>query len=348
MSGAAERGPGVAEIPDVFTGPSNGVLASIGGKPRQPYCAASQNSLGERVNRANLGREVLYRLQIALVFLAPVLLLAGLYVLGDALGLRAPLLGRGYVIRVPLPDAGATMGLPPVLGPADAARPLVVIDAGHGGHDPGASGAGLREKTLALALARALRDQLLREGGVRVALTRDDDKFLVLDERAEIGRKLGADLFLSIHADSAGDKEAVSGASVYTLSTRASSEAAARFAARENSADVVNGVPLVNQDHEVNAILVELAQRQTQEQSDEFARLILREGEGTLDFHPQAQRAASLVVLRAPDVPSALFEAGFISNPEDAGRLASPEGQASFAEAIARAIRIYFARQAGT
>jgi len=288
---------------------------------------------------------MLYRLQIALVFLAPVLLLAALYVLGDALGVRAPLLGRGYVIRLPLPEAGATVGLPPILGPADPARPLVVIDAGHGGHDPGASGAGLREKTLALALARALRDRLLDEGGVRVALTRDDDKYLVLEERAEIARQLGADLFLSIHADSAGDKEAVSGASVYTLSARASSEAAARFAARENSADVVNGVPLANQDEQVNAILVELAQRQAQEQSDEFARLILREGQGVLEFHPQPRRSAALVVLRAPDVPSALFEAGFISNPEEAGRLASPEGQASFAEAMARAIRVYFARQ---
>lgn len=290
---------------------------------------------------------MLYRLQIALVFLAPVLLLAALYALGDVLGVRAPLLGRGYVIRLPLPEAGATVGLPPVEGPADPARPLVVIDAGHGGHDPGASGAGLREKTLALALARALRDRLLRDGGIRVALTRNDDTFLVLEERAEIARQLGADLFLSIHADSAGDKEAVNGASVYTLSTRASSEAAARFAARENSADVVNGVALANQDEEVNAILVELAQRQAQERSDEFAGLIVREGEGSLDFHPQARRSAALVVLRAPDVPSALFEAGFISNPEEAERLASPRGQASFAEAMARAIRIYFARQSG-
>lgn len=290
---------------------------------------------------------MLYRLQIALVFLAPVLLLAALYVLGHALGVRAPILGRGYVVRLPLPDAGATVGLPPILGPNDPTRPLVVIDAGHGGHDPGASGAGLREKTLTLALARALRDQLLSDGGVRIAMTRNDDRFLVLEERAEIARKLGADLFLSIHADSAGDKEGVSGASVYTLSARASSEAAARFAARENSADTVNGVPLADQDEGVNAILVELAQRQAQEQSDEFAALILREGQASLDFHPQARRSAALVVLRAPDVPSALFEAGFISNPEEAGRLASPEGQSRFAEAMARAIRIYFARQSG-
>jgi len=288
-----------------------------------------------------------YRLQIALVFLAPVALLAALFVLGGALGVKAPLLGRSYVIRLALPEAGATFGLPAIEGPQDPARPLLVIDPGHGGHDPGASGATVKEKTLALALARALRDRLLREGGVRVALTRDDDTFLVLEERAEIARRLGADLFLSIHADSAGDKAAVSGASVYTLSARASSATAALFAARENSADTVNGVPLADHNENVNAILVELSQRRTQSRSEEFAGLILREGQGALDFHPQANRSAALVVLKAPDVPSALFEAGFISNPADAGRLASPQGQSRFAEAMARAIRVYFARQAG-
>jgi N-acetylmuramoyl-L-alanine amidase len=292
-----------------------------------------------------------HRLQIALVFVAPAVLLAGLLALGSLLGVRAPVLGRGYVIRIELPDPEAPVGLPPIEGSQDTSRPLVVIDAGHGGHDPGASGGGtlgLKEKTLTLALARALRDELVREGGVRVALTRADDRFLVLDERAEMARELGADLFLSIHADSAGEQAGISGASVYTLSATASSEAAARFAARENSADMVNGVRLADQDDDVSAILVELSQRRTQERSDEFASLIVREGQGALAFHPQAQRAAALVVLRAPDVPSALFEAGFISNPDEAGRLASPEGQKRFAETLARAIRVYFARQAET
>ena len=289
---------------------------------------------------------MIYRLQIALVFLAPVLLLAGLYVLGQALGVRAPLLGRGYVVRIELPDPGATVGLPEIAVPQDPSRPLVVIDPGHSGHDPGASGTAVKEKTLTLGLARALREELLRGGGIRVALTRDDDAFLVLEERAEIARQLGADLFLSIHADSAGEREGVSGASVYTLSATASSEAAARFAARENSVDTVNGVPLADHNEAVGAILVELSQRRAQQQSDEFASLILREGEDVLEFHPQARRSAALVVLRAPDVPSALFEAGFVTNPRDAGRLASPEGQRLFAEAMARAIRVYVARQA--
>jgi N-acetylmuramoyl-L-alanine amidase len=287
------------------------------------------------------------RFQIALVFAAPVLLLAAVYGVGQAMHLRAPLLGRAYVIRIVLPDPDSHIALPPVLGPQDRTRPLVVIDAGHGGHDPGAIGTAFREKTLALALARALRDELLRGGGIRVALTRDDDKFLVLDERAAIARTLGADLFLSIHADSAGDKAEVSGASVYTLSNKASDQTAARFAARENSADEVNGVRLAEQSDEVNAILVELSQRRTQAKSAEFAGLILREGQGTLAFHPQPLRSAALVVLQSPDVPSALFEAGFITNDEEAGRLASPEGQQRFAQVMARAIRVYFARQAG-
>ena len=286
-----------------------------------------------------------HRMQIALVFLAPVALIGGLYLLG--LAIPVPHLGRDYVIRLELPEAGEPVGLPPVAGPTHPSRPLVVIDAGHGGHDPGAVGEGFREKSLALGLARALRDELLREGGIRVALTRDDDRFLVLEERVSIARALGADLFLSIHADSAGEKDEVSGASVYTLSEGASSEAAARFAARENSADQVNGVPLAGRSENVNSILVELSQRRSSEGSAGFAGLVLREGEGVLRFHPQARRSASLAVLRAPDVPSVLYEAGFVTNPEDADRLASPEGRERFATAMARAIRIHFAREAG-
>lgn len=300
-----------------------------------------------RMSAVIMDRGMSRRLQIALVFIAPVLLLVGVYALGHSLGWRAPLLGRAYVERILLPTAGKPVGLPPVEGPDDPARPLVLIDAGHGGHDPGATGDGIQEKTLTLALARALRDRLLAEGGIRVALTRADDRFLVLEERAEIARQLGADLFLSIHADSAGEQAGISGASVYTLSDTASSEAAARFAARENNADVVNGVALANQGAGVNAILVELSQRRMQQEADAFARLILREGEGALVFHPQARRSASLVVLRAPDVPSVLFEAGFVSNPEEAGRLSSPDGQRRFAEVMARAVRIYFARRTG-
>ncbi len=282
-----------------------------------------------------------YRIQIALLFFAPVIAVAGLYVLGQAVPL--PFLGRDYVIRIDLPEPGTTLGLPEIHGPDDPTRPLVVIDAGHGGHDPGASGVRLREKTVVLGLARALRDRLLAEGGIRVALTREDDRYLVLAERVQIARALGADLFLSIHADSAGEQEGVTGASIYTLSDEASSEAAARFAERENAADRINGTVLGGDNANVDAILVELAQRRTSVLSGEFADLIVREGGEELIFHPQARRAAGLAVLRAPDVPSVLFEAGFISNQREAQRLASEEGQRGFATAMARAIVVQLA-----
>ncbi len=286
------------------------------------------------------------RAQIWLIFLAPVLLVAGLY----ALGLTVPVtyIGRDYVLRMILPEAGRQVDLPQVYGPDDKSRPLLVIDAGHGGKDPGASNAGYREKDLVLGLARALRDRLVEEGGIRVALTRDDDKFLVLKERFEIARRLDADLFLSIHADSTEGSGDAAGASIYTLSNEASSDAAARFAARENSADAINGVALDSQNADVSAILVELSQRRVQQDSAQFAGLIVREGTGTLKFHPQPRRSAALAVLRAPDVPSILYEAGFINNPQDAARLTSTEGREAFAATMARAVRIYFARQAGT
>ncbi|MCR2833709.1 N-acetylmuramoyl-L-alanine amidase family protein [Parerythrobacter lacustris] len=286
------------------------------------------------------------RAQILLVFLVPVFLVGGLVAFG--LTIPIPHLGRAYVIKFDLPEAGSPVDLPEILGPEDRSRPLIVIDAGHGGKDPGASGAGFREKDVVLGLAIALRDELLRQGGVRVALTRSDDRFLVLEERPEIARRLNADLFISIHADSAGEIRDVSGASIYTLSSEASSEAAARFAERENNADRVNGVALEGTSDEVSTILVELAQRRVQETSAEFAVLITREGQGTLRFHPQARRSAALAVLRAPDVPAVLYESGYITNPADAARLTSEQGKQDFAEAMARAIRIFFARQSGS
>ncbi|WP_324827286.1 N-acetylmuramoyl-L-alanine amidase family protein [Qipengyuania zhejiangensis] len=281
------------------------------------------------------------RAQILALLLVPLVLVAIL--VATTQRVPVPEIGRAYVLRAELPKVDAAPPLPRVAG--QRGKPLVVIDAGHGGHDPGASGQGLIEKALVLALARSLRDEIEREGDVRVALTRDDDRYLLHAERFEIARRLDADLFLSIHADSAGDSSEVTGASIYTLSNEASSDAAARFAERENASDRINGLELGQQTDAVSSILVELSQRRTQEQSAEFSRLILREGQGLLSFHPQSQRSAALKVLRAPDVPSVLFESGFITNEAEARRLSSPEGRRRFAETMARAIRIYFARQ---
>ena len=281
------------------------------------------------------------RTKILLLLAIPLVLVLGLVLTSQRLPSSEA--SRAYVQRVTLPSASVDLDLPSVSGDDDL--PLVVIDAGHGGHDPGASGQGLVEKSLVLSLASALKEELEAQGGVRVALTRKDDRYLLHAERFEIARRLNADLFLSIHADSAGDASEVEGASIYTLSNEASSDAAARFAERENASDRLNGVNLSDQSDMVSTILVELSQRRTQEQSAEFARLIRREGEGVLRFHPQPLRSAALKVLRAPDVPSVLFESGFITNAAEAERLGSAEGREQFAQIMARAIRIYFARQ---
>jgi len=281
-------------------------------------------------------------LQLLLVVLAPVVAFLAMIAADRMFG--AP--GRaGSAIRIELPPPGGEIGLPPVEGPLDASRPLVVIDPGHGGHDPGAGTGKVKEKDLTLALALELKRQLLTGGGVRVALTRNDDRYLLLEERSGIARRLKADLFLSIHADSVDGAEA-SGATVYTLSDKGSDEIATRLAARENQADTVNGVRLAATSGTVGAILVDLSQRDTEARSAEFARLILREGQGRLPFRARSQQQAAFVVLKSVDLPSVLFEVGYISNPADAARLGSEEGRKAFAEATAQAIRVFFARHA--
>lgn len=282
-------------------------------------------------------------LQLLLVALAPVAVFFAMVAADRLFG--APGRGGNYSVRIELPPAGGEIGLPSVEGPLDASRPLVVIDPGHGGHDPGAGTGKLKEKDLTLALATELRKQLLTRGGVRVALTRRDDRYLLLEERSGIARRLKADLFISIHADSADHPDA-SGATVYTLSDKGSDEIATRLAARENRADTVNGVRLAGTSGTVGAILVDLSQRDTGARSAELAGLILREGEGRIPFRARSLQQAAFVVLKSADLPSVLFEVGYISNQQDAGRLASPEGRGAFAQATAQAIRVFFARHA--
>lgn len=286
-----------------------------------------------------------------LIVCVPLLVLGGAKLAGIII--PVPEWGRDYVLRFPVaaPSVVAEpLQLPEILGPEDETRPLIVLDAGHGGRDPGAvsrlrDGTEVFEKDIALALTLELRDRLLAQGGVRVALTRDSDRLVPLAYRPEIARLLDADLFLSIHADSAGELSDVSGASIYTLSNEASSEAAARFAERENAADRLNGIIVEGQSEVVSDILVELSQQRIQEEASEFSSLIAREGEGVIAFHPEARRSAALAVLRAPDVPGVLFESGFVTNEEDLARLITQDGRGAYADVLARAIRVYFARQ---
>lgn len=263
----------------------------------------------------------------------------------DKRGLLSMIFGAPrYSITAPLPPPLPAMELPDVQGPEG--RPLVVIDPGHGGHDPGAASPDLtlREEAVTLAIADAIRDELLERGRVRVALARDDDRYLMLRERYEIARKLGADLFVSIHADAAANREA-RGATIYTLSETASDAEAALLAQRENKADIVSGVDLASTGTEVTSILIDLAQRETMEEAAAFARLLEREARPRVPFREVPLKRASLIVLKAPDVPSVLFEAGYISNAEDAAFLSSAEGREAIAEGFARAIEIHFARR---
>lgn len=283
---------------------------------------------------------------LLLVFVAPLAVFAAM--VGVDRLFDAPGRGFDYVVGVKLPSVDGSAGLPSIEGPQDGSRPLVVIDAGHGGKDPGAGTGTIKEKDVTLALARALRAELLKRGGIRVALTRADDRFLILGERSAIARRLNADLFISIHADSTGTNDQASGASVYTLSDKGTSEVADKFAARENAADVVNGVDLGKLSSDVNSILVDLSQRESVAQSQQFANLILREGAGRIPFRERSEQSAAFAVLKAPDMASVLFETGYISNESDAARLASPQGQQTFAEVTARAIEVYFARRRNT
>lgn len=246
-------------------------------------------------------------------------------------------------MRIPAVATRAGTGrLPRIQGPAG--RPLVVIDAGHGGFDPGALSADgrHREKDLTLATARAIRDELLASGRVRVALTRDDDRFLVLRDRYSLARRLGANLFISIHCDSAGNPDAT-GATAYTLSEVASDKEAARLAARENKADVIAGVDLGTATVDISSILIDLAQRETMNVSAGFAKLLGREARPLIPTKANFHRMASLMVLKAPDMPSILFETGYISNAADAAFLGSREGQAAIAQSVRRAVEIHFA-----
>ncbi len=249
-----------------------------------------------------------------------------------------------YNITIPLGAAARGLPKPRIYGPAG--RPLVVIDAGHGGHDPGTISphGGVYEKDIVLGIARKIRDDLVASGRVRVALTREDDRFLILRERTAIARNLGAQLFISIHADSASSVDA-SGASIYTLSEIASDREAQKLATRENKADILNGVNLSGENNDVTSILVDLAQRETMNASSSFATILKRESTGLVPFRNGFHRMADLAVLKAPDMPAVLMEVGYVTNVDDVSRIASADGQKRIASGVRKAVEIHFARR---
>jgi N-acetylmuramoyl-L-alanine amidase len=216
---------------------------------------------------------------------------------------------------------------------------LLMIDPGHGGRDPGAIGRiGTHEKDVTLDIARRMASALSGMPGITAKLTRDDDIFIPLEERVRIGRDAKADLFLSIHADSAPNM-AARGLSVYTLSTKASDDFAKNLAEKENEADMMGGMDLPPADKEVTNILMDLAARQTRNTA-QHARANFVESMGEhWQLLERPMRSANFVVLRAPDVPSMLVETGFLSNPHDEQLLRQPTQRDKIARLMAKDLR---------
>ncbi|WP_198373764.1 N-acetylmuramoyl-L-alanine amidase family protein, partial [Roseomonas rosulenta] len=218
-----------------------------------------------------------------------------------------------------------------------APLPLVVLDPGHGGRDPGAIGAsGTQEKRIVLAAALDLKARLEATRSCRVALTRTRDVFVPLAERVEFARRREAALFVSLHADSA---PGARGASVYTLAETASDAMSEALARRENRADIAGGLRLPSVSPEVQRILISLMRQETRAGSARMARLAVRELGEEGPLLPNTHREASFVVLKAPEIPSALVELGFLSDPRDEAALKRADHRARLAGALARAVR---------
>lgn len=232
--------------------------------------------------------------------------------------------------------------------PPDA-RPVVVIDPGHGGIDNGTRSGDEMEKNLVLAFGLALRDRLEKGGKYRVVMTRTDDTFIPLDDRVKIGRTERAALFVSIHADylphGEGDAE---GATIYTVSDKATDAEAARLAESENRADAIGGVNLTREPTEVADILIDLAQRETRTFSNRFAHLLMGEMKSTTRMHKHPLKSAGFRVLKAPDVPSVLVELGYVSNKGDLAHLVSDSWRTKTVGSMAQAIDVFLAKRLAT
>ncbi|WP_310619738.1 N-acetylmuramoyl-L-alanine amidase [Flexibacterium corallicola] len=253
---------------------------------------------------------------------------------------QSPLSG----IRVPVPVAADRSAQEVPKEQTAANRPVIVIDPGHGGIDAGATGIkGTLEKDVVLEFARHLKAKLEEQGLFTVHLTREEDLFIPLRGRRQIGHELKADLFISVHADSVrSGAEITRGASVYTLSERASDAMAAALADRENRSDVLAGIDLSEEPAEVSDILVELSRRETKNFSIHFARLAVEELKSATQVINNPLRAAGFQVLRSPDVPSVLVEVGFLSNQEDEKQLGSKEWRERASDALVQAVLRYF------
>ncbi|MGO4716156.1 N-acetylmuramoyl-L-alanine amidase [Bradyrhizobium sp. 2TAF24] len=230
---------------------------------------------------------------------------------------------------------------------APDSRPVIVIDPGHGGIDNGTMApSGEAEKTLVLDFAMALRAQIEKTGKYRVVMTRSDDTFIPLGDRVKVARNAKAALFVSIHADALprGEGDA-QGATIYTLSDKASDAEAERLAESENKADAIAGVNLTEEPTDVADILIDLAQRETRTFSNRFARLLAGEMKSVARMHKHPLKSAGFKVLKAPDVPSVLVEIGYVSNKDDLQHLVSDSWRTRTVGSVGQAIEAFFGKR---
>lgn len=221
-------------------------------------------------------------------------------------------------------------------------KPMIVIDPGHGGIDPGTKGpGGSHEKDIVLDYARELRAKLLKSGRYNVMLTRDEDDIVVLRKRVEIARKAGAKMFISLHADSAPEDD-VRGLSVYTVSEKASDQETEALATRENKADILTGMDLSDEREDVAGILISLAERDTKNRSATLADILVTSLDGKVQLLSNTHRFAGFAVLKAPDVPSVLVEIGFLSHPKEEKLINSKAYRDKVTSGIASGIDSYF------
>ena len=252
------------------------------------------------------------------------------------------------VAAIPKPTPGPVPAQPQTQAVAPAAdrRPVVVIDPGHGGVDNGTQMGSENEKTLVLGFALALRDSLEKSGKCRVIMTRDDDTFIPLADRVRIARNQSAALFVSIHADalprSEGDAQ---GATIYTLSDKASDAEAQKLADAENRADAIGGVKMAEEPADVADILIDLVQRETRTFSNRFAHLLMSEVKNAMRLHKHPLKSAGFKVLKAPDVPSVLVELGYVSNKDDLEHLLSDTWRSKAVASMSQAIDVFISKR---
>jgi N-acetylmuramoyl-L-alanine amidase len=246
-------------------------------------------------------------------------------------------------------DASPDAPIPPQDGATADNRPVIVLDPGHGGIDNGtAAPSGENEKDIVLSFAQALRERIEASGKYRVVMTRDDDTFVALADRVKVARNHAAALFVSIHADALPKREGdAQGATIYTLSDRASDAEAERLAESENKADAIAGIDLTEEPTEVADILIDLTQRETRAFSTRFAKTLMREMKVVARMHKHPLKSAGFRVLKAHDVPSVLIELGYVSNRGDLHNLVSSSWREKMAGSVSSAIDVFFGEGRG-